>query len=64
MLIDLAVTENSGKWIKGFEFRAISPLYDTASFTIAGKTLDDNTAKLWAENNDGALSMVSSVAFA
>ncbi len=64
LLIDLAVTENPGKWIKRFEFRAVSPLYDTASFTIAGKTLDDNTAKLWAENNDGALSMVSSVAFA
>ena len=56
LLIDLTLENNAGAWVSEFNFRAVSPLFDTAPFTIAGKK-DANKAELWARTPDGALAM-------
>ena len=41
-----------------FEFRAISPLFDTLPFDICGKPSDDGlSVDLWARHEDGGLAM-------
>jgi 3-methylfumaryl-CoA hydratase len=43
-----------------FEFRAISPLFDTAPFRICGRPEDDGqTIRLWAKDDTGALAMTA-----
>lgn len=50
-----------GKHIGAFEFKAVSPLFDTAPFTVAGRLEDDGrTARLWARGPDGQLAMQAS----
>jgi 3-methylfumaryl-CoA hydratase len=43
--------------VASFEFRAVSPLFDTASFAVCGAPLDRNTIRLWAKNASGGLAM-------
>ncbi|WP_423455094.1 FAS1-like dehydratase domain-containing protein [Ottowia sp. VDI28] len=45
-----------GKTVKTFEFKAVSPLFDTASFAVNGR-LDGNKARLWASGPQGQLAM-------
>ena len=45
--------------IRTFEFKAVSPLFDTAPFTVNGK-LEDHTARLWARGPQGQLAMQAS----
>ena len=41
-----------------FNFRAVSPLFDTESFTVCGSPdADGTTVRLWAKNASGALAM-------
>ncbi len=43
-----------------FNFRAVSPLFDTEPFTVFGQPGEDGeTVKLWATNSCGALAMVA-----
>jgi 3-methylfumaryl-CoA hydratase len=42
--------------IRSFEFKALSPLFDTAAFTVNGK-LDGRIAQLWARGPQGQLAM-------
>jgi 3-methylfumaryl-CoA hydratase len=44
------------KAIRSFEFKAVSPLFDTASFTVNGK-LEGGIAHLWARGPEGQLAM-------
>jgi 3-methylfumaryl-CoA hydratase len=39
-----------------FSFRAVSPLFDTAPFTVCGKT-EGNAVALWAKDAAGNLAM-------
>lgn len=47
--------------IRSFEFKAVSPLFDTTAFTVAGRLeADQRTASLWARGPDGQLAMQAS----
>ncbi|MEN0041750.1 MAG: MaoC family dehydratase N-terminal domain-containing protein [Pseudomonadota bacterium] len=60
LLIDLAERQNPSRSIANFDYRAISPLYDTAPFTIHW----NGTDTVWAKNPDSALAMKGMVGFA
>ncbi|AXF22822.1 acyl-CoA dehydrogenase [Burkholderia pyrrocinia] len=49
-----------GKTIRTLEFKAVSPLFDTAPFTVNGK-LEGHTAHLWARGPQGQLAMQASI---
>ena len=53
--------------IRGFEFKAASPLFDTHPFSVCGR-LEANGAggnvALWARNHEGALAMHASAELA
>jgi 3-methylfumaryl-CoA hydratase len=60
LLVDLIRTEVPGARLTSFSFRAVSPVFDTAPFTIHGcKTPQsvDGAYTLWALNPEGALAM-------
>ena len=61
LLADLAVAE-TGRSLGSFSFRAMSPLFDTAPFTING-TVDGDTAELWAATPSGGLGMQATATF-
>ncbi|MHC4221865.1 MAG: HTD2 family dehydratase [Planctomycetota bacterium] len=62
LLLELAMQQNSGRSLTSYEFRAFSPLFDNAAFTLNGRMLDGN-AEMWAANADGRLAMKSTVRF-
>ncbi len=65
LLMELARDCNPGRRIAAYSFRAISPLYAPASFTVNGKPgPDGRSAQLWAANPDGRLAMQAEVVFA
>ena len=47
-----------------FAFRAMSPLFDIASFEVCGKQEGDKTVRLWARNDRGHLAMEASATLA
>jgi 3-methylfumaryl-CoA hydratase len=53
LLLDLLASEQPDAHVKTFEFRAVSPLFDTAPFTICGHP----DGRLWAANHTGGLAM-------
>ena len=64
LLMELARDSNPGRRIAGYSFRAVSPLYSPAPFTISGKPSPDGKgATLWAANPQGRLAMQAEVAF-
>jgi 3-methylfumaryl-CoA hydratase len=63
LLFDLALERNPGCWVSGFEFRAVSPLFDLEPFTLAGCREDDR-AELWARTPQGGLAMTAKAEFA
>ncbi len=58
LLFDLLLQQNPGRWVSGYEFRAISPLFDTAAFSLMGRN-EESSAELWAGNQDGGLAMTA-----
>lgn len=57
LLMDLAERERPGG-LRHFAFRAISPLFDTAPFSVHGSPSGDGAgARLWAAGPGGALAM-------
>jgi 3-methylfumaryl-CoA hydratase len=56
LLLDLLRSNLPEANVTKFSFRAVSPLFDTAPFTICGKP-DGNTIRLWAANDRGGLAM-------
>lgn len=58
LLVDLLRRNAPDARIANFTFRAVSPLFDTAAFTVCGQP-DDNekTIRLWARNAGGGLAM-------
>ena len=43
--------------MRSFSFRALSPLFDIASFTVNGRPGADGSVALWATNAEGGLAM-------
>lgn len=58
LLFDLLLEQNPGCWISNYEFRAVSPLFDTAAFTLEGRR-EGAKADLWARNPEGRLAMTA-----
>ena len=48
-----------GKTVRSFEFKAVSPLFDTAPFSVNGK-VEGTKASLWARGPQGQLAMQAS----
>ncbi len=60
LLLQRASENNPGKVLAAYEFRAYSPLFDNAPFTLNGK-MDGANAEMWASNADGRLAMKATV---
>ena len=63
LLVQLAIEHNPGRRLAAYEFRALSPLFDNAPFTLNG-CMDDDKAIMWASNAEGHMAMKSKVIFA
>lgn len=57
LLLDLLHREMPEATVKKFEFRGINPLFDTSSFLVCGRKLDETHLALWAKNQQGQLAM-------
>lgn len=62
LLLELAMEKNSAKTLSAYEFRALSPLFDNAPFSLNGRQHNEK-AEMWASNADGCLAMKSTVIF-
>jgi len=43
--------------VRSFKFRAVSPLFDIAPFSVHGAPRPDGSVALWATNAEGNLAM-------
>lgn len=59
LLIGELTRAHPGARVTAFDFKAVSPLFDTAPFTICGR-LDATAATLWARGPQGQLAMQAS----
>jgi 3-methylfumaryl-CoA hydratase len=58
LLLDLLRRKMPEATVARFAFRAVSPLFDIAPFSVCGKPQGDGkTIELWAKNREGALAM-------
>jgi 3-methylfumaryl-CoA hydratase len=58
LLVDLLRRSRPETVLKGYSFRALAPLYDTADFSTCGLPEEAaRTAKLWTRNVTGAVTM-------
>ena len=64
LLVDLLRRERPEASLSAFEFRAISPLFDTAPFSVCGRFDDTKHASLWARGPQGQLAMQASATLA
>jgi 3-methylfumaryl-CoA hydratase len=62
MLLELALENNPRRPLKTYEFRAYSPLFDNAPFTLNGR-MDNDGVELWASNPDNRLAMKATARF-
>jgi 3-methylfumaryl-CoA hydratase len=56
LVMDALRRAHPDKVVRSFEFKAVSPLFDTAPFAVNGK-LDGHTAHVWARGPEGQLAM-------
>ncbi|MFS2050415.1 MaoC family dehydratase N-terminal domain-containing protein [Variovorax sp. CT11-76] len=63
LLLGLASRQLPRRRVRGFAFRAVHPLFDTAAFELCGKAEADGSQKLWARNHDGAMAMEARASF-
>jgi 3-methylfumaryl-CoA hydratase len=64
LLLDLVRRHLPAAAVARFSFRAVSPLFDIAEFTVNGRRRDDGTLALWAAGADGALAMEATATLA
>lgn len=65
LLMDLIRRERPEARLARFAFRAVSPLFDTATFAVEGKpSPDGRTAAVWARGPGDALAMTGDATFA
>ena len=60
LLVDLVRSNLPSAVVTRFEFRAVSPIFDTGAFSVAGRPEGDGTTvRLWAKDTAGALAMTA-----
>ncbi|WP_137896417.1 MaoC family dehydratase N-terminal domain-containing protein [Ramlibacter sp. 2FC] len=59
LLMETLRSAHPGRQVARFEFKAVSPLFDTEPFTVAGR-VDGQDARLWARGPQGQLAMSAS----
>ena len=59
LLIEQLHRTHPGHAVRSFDFKAVSPLFDTAPFEVCGR-IDGDLASLWARGPDGQLAMEAS----
>ncbi len=59
LLLDVVREAAPEAVVAEFTFRAISPLFDIAPFTVNGRLKDDGAMELWAANDTGGLAMTA-----
>ena len=64
LLLDLVRRELPGAHVRGFAYKAASPLFDVEPFTVCGRREPDGHVALWARGHDGALAMHARAQFA
>ena len=65
LLVDLCRRERPDATIRTFNFRALSPLFDTAPFTVNGIPSENGErADIWAASAEGGLATQGEVTFA
>ncbi|MDR2153399.1 MAG: MaoC family dehydratase N-terminal domain-containing protein [Burkholderiaceae bacterium] len=65
LLVDLARRQAPGRFVRRFEFRAVRPTFDLHPFCLNGEpAADGRSAKLWASDHEGGLTMQASVELA
>ncbi len=57
LMLDLLRREMPDAVVSAFEFRAVSPVFDTDAFTVHGGANEDGSIHLWVRRHDGALAM-------
>lgn len=57
LMLDLLRRELPNAPITHFDFRAVSPAFDTHSFEVQGAQIEDDSYHLWIKREDGALAM-------
>jgi 3-methylfumaryl-CoA hydratase len=63
LLLDLIRDNCPGRRIEHFQFRAVSPLFDTSDYTVNGKVTGEG-ADVWAASPAGGSAMTGQVRFA
>ena len=63
LLVELVRDRRPDRAIAEFQFRAVSPLFDTDVFSVNAKSLEDGM-EVWAASSQGALAMTGQVRFA
>jgi 3-methylfumaryl-CoA hydratase len=64
LLVDLLRREHPATELRRFDFKAVSPLFDSQPFTLCGRPDGDRRFALWARDVDGALAMQASAEIA
>lgn len=64
LLLDLLRRELPGREVAAFSFKAVSPIFDIASFEVCGCLRDEQHARLWARTAAGHLAMEASATLA
>ena len=65
LLMDLCRREQPDMVLRRFAYRAVSPLFDTAPFTVNGQpSSNGQAAELWAASAVGGLAMTADAEFA
>ena len=62
LLLEQAQERNPNWSLESYEFRAYSPLFDSATFTLNGK-MEGQNAVMWATNADNGLAMKATARF-
>jgi 3-methylfumaryl-CoA hydratase len=58
LLVDLVRRQETGAFIKSFNFKAVRPTFDLHPFRLNGQpSTDGKNVKLWAEDHEGWLTM-------
>ena len=64
LLMDLLRRNRAGAVVNRYEFRAMKPLFDTASFSTCGlPDAQDGSAKLWTHDASGAVTMLANATY-
>jgi 3-methylfumaryl-CoA hydratase len=64
LLVDLLRRERPDAALRRFDFKAVTPLFDLAPFTLCGRPDGDRRFALWARNTEGGLAMQASAEIA